>query len=343
MTSIFSDNNDGANASIMEEEPQAQPVVSLLEKYSSLHRRIDEARKAYSQRQLEIESVEGEFHQLVEVDRIADRRAIEVAISEKGTLLETLETLALTDLVEAQEAEFLAKSNRESVLFREEKATQINQDDRNQFLNASKTFREKVRTLCLRGELFGVKPSVALLTVHKTLHGSIPSQTAQMTNVDGKNDDDSNGIVDVNLLLGNGNDDISCSEDVDCQEEMEGLLKQLRAQNESNEKKQKDLHEAKEKLHFLVEAKGKREKQKKDLESQCERLQKDVRDVESQIEALNEQTKEAVELTKQFRKGELMFCYATKAFEWSSIWSSHLLFSNSFLFVLSNALAISIK
>ena len=92
MTSNFNHTDDiieDAEASVMGEEPQAQPVVSLLEKYSSLHRRIDEARKAYSQRQLEIESVEGELHQLVEIDRIADRRAIEVAISEKGTLLET--------------------------------------------------------------------------------------------------------------------------------------------------------------------------------------------------------------------------------------------------------------
>ena len=105
--------NDDAEASVMEEAPQAQPVVSLLEKYSSLHRKIDEARKADSQRQLEIETVEGEIHRLIEVSRIEDRRAIETAISEKAELLETLQTLTSTDLVEAQEAEFVAKSNFE--------------------------------------------------------------------------------------------------------------------------------------------------------------------------------------------------------------------------------------
>ncbi len=312
--------NDDADASITEEAPQAQPVVSLLEKYSSLHRRIDEARKAYSQRQLEIESVEGEIHQLIEVDRIEDHKAIETAISEKGELLETLKTLTLNDLLEAQEAEFLAKSNRESIRFREEKTLRIEQDDQNRFLNTSKTFREKIRTLCLRGKLFGVKPPVALLSVYKTLHGSIPSQTAQMTGAEGPQSDREanscdNDIVDSffaddYLLWGDGTDGTpSSSEDLDYHEEMQDLLKQLKASNGSNEKNQKHLDELKENHCSLLEAKRKREKQKKDLESQCERLEKDVRDVESQIEALNGQTREVVELTKQFQNGKQVLCY----------------------------------
>ena len=297
--------NDDAEASIMEEAPQAQPVVSLLEKYSSLHRKIDEARTAYSQRQLEIESVEGEIHQLIEVNRIEDRRAIETAITEKVELLETLQALTSTDLVEAQEAEFVAKSNFESVRFREEKTMRIEQDDQNRFLNASKTFREKIKTLCLRGKLFGVEPPLALLSVHKTLHGSIPSQAAQMPSAE----DQENGVVDsfltdASLVLGDGITGASSSEDADYQDKMQDMLEQLKAQNESNAKKQKHLDEMKEKHRLLVETKEKREKQKKDLESQCERLQKDVRDVESQIEALNGQTREVIELTKQFQNGK---------------------------------------
>ena len=297
--------NDDAEASVMEEAPQAQPVVSLLEKYSSLHRKIDEARKAYSQRQLEIETVEGEIHRLIEVSRIEDRRAIETAISEKAELLETLQTLTSTDLVEAQEAEFVAKSNFESVRYREDKTMRIEQDDQNRFLNASKTFREKIKTLCLRGKLFGVEPPLALLSVHNTLHGSIASPAAQMSSAEDKETDVVDSfLTDASLLLGDGTAGTSSSEDADYQDEMQDLLDQLKAQNESNAKKQKHLDEMKEKHRLLVETKEKREKQKKDLESQCERLQKDVRDVESQIEALNEQTREVIELTRQFQNGK---------------------------------------
>ena len=297
--------NDDAEASVMEEAPQAQPVVSLLEKYSSLHRKIDEARKAYSQRQLEIETVEGEIHRLIEVSRIEDRRAIETAISEKAELLETLQTLTSTDLVEAQEAEFVAKSHFESVRYREDKTMRIEQDDQNRFLNASKTFREKIKTLCLRGKLFGVEPPLALLSVHNTLHGSIASPAAQMSSAEDKETDVVDSfLTDASLLLGDGTAGTSSSEDADYQDEMQDLLDQLKAQNESNAKKQKHLDEMKEKHRLLVETKEKREKQKKDLESQCERLQKDVRDVESQIEALNEQTREVIELTRQFQNGK---------------------------------------
>lgn len=307
MTSVDDNDtiNDDAEASVMEEAPQAQPVVSLLEKYSSLHRKIDEARKAYSQRQLEIETVEGEIHRLIEVSRIEDRRAIETAISEKAELLETLQTLTSTDLVEAQEAEFVAKSHFESVRYREDKTMRIEQDDQNRFLNASKTFREKIKTLCLRGKLFGVEPPLALLSVHNTLHGSIASPAAQMSSAEDKETDVVDSfLTDASLLLGDGTAGTSSSEDADYQDEMQDLLDQLKAQNESNAKKQKHLDEMKEKHRLLVETKEKREKQKKDLESQCERLQKDVRDVESQIEALNEQTREVIELTRQFQNGK---------------------------------------
>ena len=311
MISNITDNdtaNGDSNAKFSRQQ-QAQPVVSLLEKYSSLHRGIDEARKEYSQRQLEIESVEGEIHQLIQVDRIENCEAIKISISEKVDLLKKLEILTLNDLLEAQEAEFLARSNRDAVRYREEEANRIEKDEQNIFLNTCKAFREKIRTLCLRGELFGLKTPVALLSVYKTLHGHLPSKSTQKTHKNVTNNDEKqvsygNDIgsllfKDANLLWG-GNESAEPSND----EEVQDLLQQLREQNESNEKHQAALSRKKETYRCLLEAKEKREKRKKDLKSQCERLQKDARDVEHQIETLNEQTREAIELTKGFRDGK---------------------------------------
>ncbi len=286
-------------------QQQNQPVVSLLEKYSSLHRGIDEARKACSRRQLEIETIEGEIRRLVDVDRIANLQAIETAISEKETLLQRLETITMTDLVESQEAEFLAKSKHESIRFREEKAKRIGEDDYNQFLNASKAFREKIRTLCLRGELFGLKTPVALLSVHRALNGPVSSTIDQMTNENGKSDETSADLffMNTNSLWEDNNirDRVGKPEN---DEEIQDLLKQLHAQNETNQKHEMALVKKKDHHCSLLEANEKRAKQKKNLESQLERLQNDALDVESRIEKLTLQTREAVELTNRYRNGK---------------------------------------
>lgn len=301
-------NNDTRNG---DERPkisgqlQTQPVVSLLEKYSSLHRGIDEARKACSQRQLEIETIEGEIRRLVDVVRIANRQAIEKAISEKEAILQRLETITMTDLVESQEAEFLAKFKHESIRFQEERGKRIGDDEYNQFLNASKAFREKIRTLCLRGELFGLKTPVALLSVHRALNDPVFSTIDQMTNENGKSDD-----TNVDLLLMNTNifwEDDSIRDRVgkpESDEEIQGLLKQLYTQTETNKKHEMTLVKKKDHHCSLLEANEEREKQKKNLESQHERLQNDARDVESRIAKLTEQTREAVELTNRYRNGK---------------------------------------
>ena len=307
--------NDEVGATLSEKPQHAQPVVSLLEKYSSLHRGIDEARKVCSQRQLEIDSVEEEIRRLVDVERIAVREAIQMAISEKEALLQTLETLTLNDLVEAQEEEFLAQSHHESVRSREEQALRIEQDDQNEFLNSSKTFREKIRTLCLRGELYGLKTPVTLLSVYKTLHGSLSSETKQVANVESATNNDEEAdemnneipnffLADANLLW--GDDGTSCDDATSTSndEEMQELLKQLQEQNKSNTRHQRGLDEAKAKHVHLLETKEKKAKQKKGLEAQWERLQKDARAMVLQIENLNEQTREAKESTNRFRSGK---------------------------------------
>ena len=316
-------NGDGSGKTSGQPQ-QAQPVLSLLEKYSSLHRGIDEARKEYAQRELEIESIEGDILRLVDVDRLAADEAIQTAIREKEALLQTLEYLTLTDLMEAQEAESQAKSNLEFVRFKEEKAMRIAHDDENQFLSASKVFREKIRTLSLRGELFGLKTPVALLLVYKFLHCPFPSEFRQMrdnredksNNAEGEDYDDDNGnllLTDINLLREDENDSIYIADGKEQNVEQENdegiqdLLEQLRTQNESNNKRQKFLEEKKQKHRSLMEAKEKRDKQKKDLQSQRERLQKDTCDVESQIKNLDQQTREAIELTVRFRNGKQTF------------------------------------
>ena len=307
MTTAASNNDtrNGNERAKISGQQQTQPVVSLLEKYSSLHRGIDEARKACSRRQLEIESIEGEIRRLVDVDRIANLQAIETAISEKEALLQRLETITMTDLVESQEAEFLAKSKHESIRFREEKAKRIGDEDYNQFMNASKAFREKIRTLCLRGELFGLKTPVALLSVHRALNGPVPLTIDQMTNENDKSDD-----TNADLFFMNTNtfwEDDSVRDRVgkpENEEEIQDLLKRLYTQNETNKKHEMVLVKKKEHHCSLLEAKEKREKQKKNLESQHERLHNDALDVESRIEKLTEQTREAVELTNRYRHGK---------------------------------------
>ncbi len=290
-------------------QQQAQTVVSLLEKYSSLHRGISEARKACSQRQLEIESIQGEIHRLVDVDRIVTEEAIQTSISEKEALLQRLETLTMTDLVEAREAEFLAKSKHESVQFREQKAKDVKDDDRNQFLNASRAFREKIRTLCLRGELFGLNSSVALLSVHQALNGPSPWKKKQMETQEGKDDDENQDLfsLDTDILWEDDTNrirDRAGKIELENDEEIQDLLKQLQNQKETNENYDTVLKEKSEYHCSLLEAKEKREEQKKNLKSQLERLQIDTRNVEYRIEKLTIQTREAQETTNQYQNGK---------------------------------------
>ena len=295
--------NNDTNDEQAKTQKHVQPVVSLLEKYSSLHRGIDEARKSYSKRQLEIESIEAEIRQLVDVDRIANRRAIEINLSEKEDLLQRLTTLTMTDLVEAQEAEFLAKSKHESTRFREQEMRRIGEEDYDQFLNSAKAFREKIKALCIRGELFGLKTSLALLSVHQLLNGPIPSQSGKISNQESENEGQTDDWCSMNTTTLWEDEKTESEND----EEIQELLKQLHNQNEANENKQKVLEEKKEHYSSLLEANEKREKQKKNLQSQLERLQKDARDVESRIEKLTEQTREAVDMTNRYKKGKHIF------------------------------------
>jgi hypothetical protein len=314
------DTGKGGDISKASGHQKAQPVVSLLEKYSSLHRGIEEARKDYSQRQREIEFIEGDILRIVDVDRIAMCEAVQNAIREKETLLKTLENLTMADLVEAQETESEAKSNRELVRFKEEKTVRVREVDQNQFLNASKVFREKIRTLSIRGELFGLKTQVTLLSVYKAIHSPDPSKIERTTNEANKTttlhdencDADDSDLLPIAMnLVGNYENDRTRKSngknkivDPENDEEVQDLLEQIRTLNEFNKKQETIMNEKKQKLQPLLDVKEKRHKQKKDLKSQFERLEKDTRDVVFQIENLNQQTKEAIELTTRFRTGK---------------------------------------
>jgi hypothetical protein len=323
---IRNDNNDG-NATAA-----GRPVVSLLEKYSNLSRGIDQARSEYAQRQLEIESIEGEIEKIVDNDRPVTDEGIETAILEKQTILLTLEDLMTKDLIEAEGSETLANSNLDFIKSKEANAVRAFEDDQRKFLASCKTFRDKVTNLSLRGECFGLTTPVAPLGAYAILRlRTLWKNRYEVDDDDGHDDDDDNNhgnenennndndenfqliddslLVAMNLIEDNGenngkkNSSNNDKEEED-DEEIQDMLRQLREQEVRNEKYQILLQDEKNKQSALQEAKDKRESQKKDLQSQCERLQRDVRDVQGQTENLKRQTKEAQTSATQFRNGK---------------------------------------
>ena len=326
---IRNDNNDG-NATAA-----GRPVVSLLEKYSSLSRGIDQARSEYAQRQLEIESIEGEIEKIIDNDRPVTDEGIETAILEKQTILLTLEDLMTKDLIEAEGSETLAKSNLDFIKSKEATAVRAFEDDQRKFLVSCKTFRDKVTNLSLRGECFGLTTPVAPLGAYAILRLRTLSKNRYKVDGndddDGHDDDDDNNhedenendndgnfqliddslLVAMNLIEDNSENSSKKNsinndkeEEDDDDEEIQDMLRQLREQEVRNEKYQKLLQDEKNKQSALQDAKDKRESQKKDLQSQCERLQRDIRDVQDQIENLKRQTKEAQTSAIQFRNGK---------------------------------------
>ena len=136
--------NGNALAQKQQQQQKQQPVVSLLEKYSNLHRGIDQARKQYTERQVEIESIESEIEKIVENDRPATNEAIETAIAEKTLLLQNLSKLS-ANLAEAQRIEMSAKSSLELTKLKELNAIEASTSDQRKFFTACKCFRNQVR------------------------------------------------------------------------------------------------------------------------------------------------------------------------------------------------------
>jgi hypothetical protein len=316
---IRNDNNNGYATDA------GRPVVSLLEKYSNLSRGIDQTRSEYAQRQLEIESIEGEIEKIIDNDRPATDEGIETAILEKQTILLTLEDLMTKDLIDAEGSAMLAKSNLDFIKSKEANAVGAFEDDQRIFLVACKTFRDKVTNLSLRGECFGLTTPVAplgayailrLRTLSKNRYKVDDDDDSGGNNHENENDNDENfQLIDDSLLVAmnliednsenNSKNNISNNDkEEEDDEEIQDMLRQLREQEERNEKYQKLLQDEKNKQSALQEAKDKRESQKKDLQSQYERLQRDVRDVQGQIENLKRQTKEAQTSAIQFRNGK---------------------------------------
>jgi hypothetical protein len=323
---IRNNNNDGGDNG-SNADGAGRPVVSLLEKYSNLSRGIDQARGEYAKRQLEIESIEGEIEKIVDNDRPTTDEGIETAILEKQTILLSLEDLMTKDLIEAEGAETLAKSNLDIVKSKEANAERAFEDDQRKFLVACKTFRDKVTNLSLRGECFGLTTPVAPLGAYAILR--LRALSKNRFKVDGNDDDDDDDgadshenenendenfqLIDDSLLVAmnliednneNSKNNINNDKEDEDDEEIQDMLRQLREQKERNEKCQKLLQDEKNKQSAMQEAQDKRESQKKDLQSQCERLQRDVHDVKGQIENLNQQTKEAQSSATQFRNGK---------------------------------------
>ena len=305
--------NGNALAQKQQQQQKQQPVVSLLEKYSNLHRGIDQARKQYTERQVEIESIESEIEKIVEHDRPATNEAIETAIVEKTLLLQNLSKLS-ANLAEAQRIEMSAKSSLELTKLKELNAIEASTSDQRKFFTACKCFRNQVTTLSLRSECFGLTSSVATpLDAYATLRicgrASYKQKHAEKGS-DDANDDERFRSINHSFLAAsiglienskNSNSDEPAEENDD---EIQDLLRQLKEQQKRNSDSRKVLEEEKTKQSSLQLADDKRDSQKKDLQSQYERLQQNIRDAQSQIENLKQQTEEAQKMTKEFQNGK---------------------------------------
>jgi hypothetical protein len=143
-------------ASTESSPPRQQPVLSLLEKYSNLHKGIEEAREETAACQTKIEEAEIRIAKLMEERQLMTVQERAATEQQRQLLKDTDKALQGSLKLENDYEETLSRKHKAKALL--ESARQRERQYRQTFLDSSRAFRESCRQLCVRGEIAGVKP-----------------------------------------------------------------------------------------------------------------------------------------------------------------------------------------
>jgi chromosome segregation ATPase len=261
-------------------QQQQQPVMSLLEKYSNIHRGIDQAREETDKMRLQIEQTNKGIEGLVQ-ERESMQTETEASQQDQKKLeVETDKTL--TSLVQLEQEHAVATSKKQQAKTKMQTAQQIVQDHRRTFLEESRNFRSSCKRLCVRAGLLGLKhaPLQAYIVVKRLDHPILQE-------VEDQRDDHEDDTAEMN----------EAKERLESSRESQRQTKQERDKFESRKR-------------ILQEKADTRQSRKLQLQSQLDRIQKDIGDMETQVSNLNEQTTEAREMASSYENGEYIYIWS---------------------------------
>jgi hypothetical protein len=251
----------------------ATASLSLLEKYSNLHRSIDQARDDTATVQLQIRETHQQLEHLLE-DRQRTLTETKTAHEERERL--TTETeLALTVVVEQQDYYALRVStNYEQAKSQLESANARANEYRQTFLGRSRDFRSACKRLCVRVHPAMLLEAYALVKRRQELQACFQQQRQQ------ESSDEENDL------------------------EMMQAEEQVRVQETGHLQTQRAKEKLVAKKKALLEKKEKQMSQREQLQSQLDRIQQDVRDAKTQIVDLEQETSESRATACNFQNGE---------------------------------------
>lgn len=250
--------------------------MSLLEKYSNIHRGIDQAREETGKMRLQIEQTNEGIEGLLQ-ERESMQTEKEAAQQDQKKLeLETENSLA--SLVQLNQDHAVAASKKQQAKTKMQTAQQIVQDHRRTFLEASRNFRSSCKRVCVRAGLLGLKhaPLQAYIVVKRLDHHQILEEEDPRD----EHEDDA---------------------------EMNEAKKRLESSQESERQTKQERNKSLSRKRTLQEKAETRKSRKLQLQSQLDRIQKDVGDLETQVLNLKEQTAEAREMASSYENGKCIY------------------------------------
>jgi chromosome segregation ATPase len=254
---------------------QHQPVMSLLEKYSNIHQGIDQAREETDKMRLQIEQTNQGIEGLLQ-ERESIQTETEAGQQDQKRLeVETEKTLS--SLVQLEQDHKSATSKKQEAKTKMQTAQQIVQDHRRTFLETSRNFRSSCKRLCARAGLLGLKhaPLQAYIVVKR-----LDRQVLEEEDQRDEHEDDA---------------------------EMKVAKERLESSRESQRQKTQERDKFVSRKRMFQKKADTRKSRKLQLQSQLDRIQKDIGDLETQVSNINEQKEEAREMASSYENGASLY------------------------------------
>ena len=271
---------------------KTQPVMSLLEKYSTIHQSIDHAREETTKVRAHITETRQKI-EFLRQERSSMEDEIQLAEKERQVLTEETEQ-AISDVEKLQSKKALVTSELACSKRNLDSAKRISQEYHHSFLQEARSFRASCKRLCTRAHILGIG-SMAALQSYATVKLDVENQ----------------GLEE----LRRHDHSRECNE----KDESVNLAKQHLQASQSSLSK---AEQAKERIcaekRALLEKAESRASRKQQLQSQLLRIQKDVEELESSIAAADEDAREAREMGANFEKGEPSAVVLCAVFQFSA-------------------------
>jgi chromosome segregation ATPase len=242
------------------QEGQQQPPVmmSLLEKYSKMDSQMDYVRQETAKVQLEIQQRQTKTQELFE-EREQMKQLQERTLQQQLDLTNGAE-MALQKIHQIAEERAQAESKREEAQARLDRMKQRSNDYRQQFLQASRTFRSQCKRLKMTGQ------SLGMLNAPLAAHALVNQPHLVQVFEEPDNDHD-------------GGDDL----------EYANALKKSQELEKSRVESKRERDEWQVKKDRLTERSNKRKTQQANLQAQLDRLLNDVQKIQGQIQTVQAQ------------------------------------------------------